>query len=76
MQEPDDFTPENQALPPLAKSFPNSAKALRGELEVPEREITLTNGETVTLYDATGPQGHDLRTGLLGEFVEVVRAVG
>jgi len=37
---------------------------MTGDLDVPSREITLTNGEVVTTYDTTGPQGHDLEKGL------------
>ena len=44
-------------LAPLATSFPNSEKVHRGELRVPERTITLTNGEVMRTYDTTGPQG-------------------
>src|SRR5688500_17965448 len=34
-------------------------------LRVPMREVTLTGGEPpVTLYDTSGPQGHDVRSGL------------
>jgi phosphomethylpyrimidine synthase len=51
-------------LPPLATSFPNSRKVERGEFAVPEREITLTNGERLSVYDTTGPQGCDIRKGL------------
>jgi phosphomethylpyrimidine synthase len=32
-----------------------SRKAYRGELQVPVREVPLTNGEVVTLYDTSGP---------------------
>jgi phosphomethylpyrimidine synthase len=32
-----------------------SRKAYRGELRVPLREVPLTNGEVVTLYDTSGP---------------------
>ena len=28
------------------------------------REIALTNGETLRVYDTSGPQGHDVRDGL------------
>ena len=46
-----------------------SRKAYRGELRVPVREVPLTNGEVVTLYDTSGPYTDpdhplDLRTGL------------
>ncbi|MEO6596304.1 MAG: phosphomethylpyrimidine synthase ThiC [Planctomycetota bacterium] len=51
-------------LRPLAESFPNSAKATVSELEVPVRDIRLTNGDVVRVYDTTGPQGHDPKRGL------------
>jgi phosphomethylpyrimidine synthase len=46
-----------------------SRKAYRGELRVPVREVPLTNGEVVTLYDTSGPYTDpdhplDLQTGL------------
>src|SRR5262252_5801950 len=46
-------------LPPLSQSFPNSRKVTHGDLQVPARDITLSNGERLTVYDTTGPQGHD-----------------
>src|SRR5215207_4991963 len=58
-------------LPPLqpsdfASAFPNSAKVHVEEsgVRVPMREITLTNGSSLRLYDASGPQGHAVRDGL------------
>ncbi len=54
--EPSDFT----------AAFPSSRKVYvecHG-VRVPMREITLTNGETVRVYDTSGPQGHDPRQGL------------
>ena len=58
-------------LPPLLVSdftsaFPNSRKVYvegRG-VRVPMREIALTNGESLRVYDTSGPQGHDARAGL------------
>lgn len=50
---------------PLADSFPSSRKVVAaGDLPVPARQIDLTNGETITVYDTTGPQGQDPRLGL------------
>jgi phosphomethylpyrimidine synthase len=49
---------------PLAASFPQSRKVLHAELPVPARQIQLTNGETFTVYDTTGPQGYDPAAGL------------
>ena len=57
-------TGASNSLNPLSTSFPGSQKVLTGELDVPTREITLTNGEVVTTYDTTGPQGHDVENGL------------
>ena len=57
-------TGASDSLNPLSTSFPSSQKVMTGDLDVPSREITLTNGEVVTTYDTTGPQGHDLEQGL------------
>ncbi len=52
-------------VPPLAQSFPSSAKVERGDLAVPSRVIELTNGEPpIEVYDTTGPQGFHPRDGL------------
>ncbi len=51
-------------LSSLDQSFPNSGKVSRGELDVPSREITLTNGDKLEVYDTTGPQGLDPEKGL------------
>ena len=32
--------------------------------KIPTREVRLTNGETIHLYETSGPQGYDVRTGL------------
>ena len=64
-------TPDPLA-PPAAESydeaFPRSTKVFvegpRG-VRVPVREIALSGGESpLRVYDATGPQGHDVRQGL------------
>ena len=51
------------SLPPLAESFPGSSKRyLNGadeQIKVPARHVRLTNGETIELYDTTGPHGED-----------------
>ncbi|MFB6351274.1 MAG: phosphomethylpyrimidine synthase ThiC, partial [Bradymonadaceae bacterium] len=46
--------------------YPSSRKVYEREddLEVPFREVGLTNGEVVRLYDTTGPQGFDPAEGL------------
>ncbi|MCA1559876.1 MAG: phosphomethylpyrimidine synthase ThiC [Acidobacteria bacterium] len=59
-------------LPPLQSSdfttaFPNSRKVYveQAGVRVPMREITLGGGEPpLRVYDASGPQGHDVREGL------------
>jgi len=54
----------SRGLRPLSESFPGSAKIEVGDLHVPQREIRLADGETLRVYDTTGPQGHDPRSGL------------
>jgi len=62
-------------LPPLSHSLPASEKVtLGGELRVPVRDISLSNGETLQVYDTTGPQGHDPRQGLPGRRADWVSA--
>jgi phosphomethylpyrimidine synthase len=51
-------------LPPLSESFPASTKIEVSDLRVPMREIRLTNGETLTVYDTSGPQDVDPHRGL------------
>src|SRR5690242_19691097 len=58
-------------LPPLQPSdfssaFPNSTKVYveEGGVRVPMREIALTNGDAIRVYDTSGPQGCDVRQGL------------
>jgi phosphomethylpyrimidine synthase len=55
---------EAKGLRPLSESFPNSDKVVISDLEVPARDIRLTNGEMVRVYDTTGPQGIDPKQGL------------
>jgi phosphomethylpyrimidine synthase len=59
------------SLPPLqssdfAAAFPSSRKIYveEGRVRVPVREIALSNGESVRVYDTSGPQGCDVRAGL------------
>jgi phosphomethylpyrimidine synthase len=59
------------SLPPLQTSdftsaFPNSTKVYveHHGLRVPMREIALTTGEVLRVYDTSGPQGADVHTGL------------
>ncbi len=60
-----DTRPEaSTGLPPLSQSFPRSRKVTIGDLAVPAREISLTNGETLRVYDTTGPEGQDPHRGL------------
>jgi len=53
-----------KGLRPLRESFPNSNKVTASDLQVPQREILLTNGETLRVYDTTGPQGFPSKQGL------------
>src|SRR6478609_1819967 len=51
----------------FANAFPGSSKVYvdgPSGVRVPMREIALTNGETLRVYDASGPHGHDVREGL------------
>src|SRR5207302_11212061 len=61
----------------FATAYPNSRKVYDDRparltaggpettLRVPMREVTLGGGEPpIRLYDTSGPQGHDVRTGL------------
>jgi phosphomethylpyrimidine synthase len=69
---PSSIRAPRRALPPAAESyaeaFPRSSKVhLEGPrgVRVPMREIALSGGEPpLRVYDATGPQGHDVRVGL------------
>ena len=53
-------------LPPISESFPASKKVMLGtELQVPVREISLSNDEDpIQVYDTTGPQAYDVKDGL------------
>ena len=50
----------------VASAFPNSRKVyVDGPgVRVPFREIALSNGETLRVYDTSGPQEYDVRDGL------------
>jgi phosphomethylpyrimidine synthase len=50
----------------FTSAFPGSQKVyVDGPgVRVPFREIVLTNGETLRVYDTSGPHGHDVREGL------------
>jgi phosphomethylpyrimidine synthase len=50
--------------PSLANSFPQSRKITHGDLQVPVREISLTDGQILEVYDTTGPQDVDPHRGL------------
>src|SRR3954451_20363173 len=59
------FTP--LAASDFAAAFPNSRKIYvdgQSGVRVPMREIALTNGESLRVYDSSGPSGHDVREGL------------
>jgi len=50
----------------FVNAFPHSRKVyVEGPhgVRVPMREIALSNGETLRVYDSSGPQGGDVRTG-------------
>ncbi len=51
-------------IPSISQSFPGSEKVHLGSERVPQRRINLTNGESLDVYDTSGPQGHDPRKGL------------
>jgi phosphomethylpyrimidine synthase len=55
---------ESLGLRPLNESFPKSDKVSISDLEVPARDIRLTNGDMMRVYDTTGPQGHEPKDGL------------
>ena len=72
MNAPDRFT---QLLALAREPFPASRKTWitgsRKDLRVPVREVSLSNGESVTLYDTSGPYTDpatdiDVRRGLPG----------
>ena len=50
----------------FANAFPSSKKVYVEQhgVRVPMREISLTNGESLRVYDTSGPQGHDVTGGL------------
>src|SRR5215216_6900177 len=52
-----DFT---SAFPASRKVYVDGPSGVR----VPMREIVLTNGDTLRVYDSSGPHGHDVREGL------------
>ena len=59
------FTPLEASA--FASAFPSSRKVYvdgPNGLRVPMREIALSNGEALRVYDASGPHGHDVREGL------------
>ena len=76
----------------FTSAYPNSRKVLETRkasltpegpsvtLEVPVREVALSGGEpSIRLYDTSGPQGHDVRTGLpklRAPWIEARRATG
>jgi phosphomethylpyrimidine synthase len=61
----EDGVSDMRELPPLEQSFPSSQKVEEGELRVPFRVISLAGDEPpLKVYDTTGPQGCDVRTGL------------
>jgi phosphomethylpyrimidine synthase len=64
MSTPNSYSP---LLPSdITDAFPASRKVFVEEhgVQVPVREISLTNGESLRVYDTSGPQGYDVRAGL------------
>jgi phosphomethylpyrimidine synthase len=59
-------TPSPRQSSDFSTAFPGSRKVYVEErgVRVPMREIVLTNGETLRVYDTSGPHGVDARTGL------------
>ncbi|WP_395702187.1 phosphomethylpyrimidine synthase ThiC [Aquabacterium sp.] len=59
MNAPEHLPPLAERLALTREPFPASRKAYlagsRADLQVPLREVQLTNGETVSLYDTSGP---------------------
>jgi phosphomethylpyrimidine synthase len=51
----DTARPLDERLALSRQPFPASKKIHAGDLRVPMREVALTNGETITLYDTSGP---------------------
>src|SRR5689334_8131165 len=59
------YTPLTSA--DFSSAFPSSKKVYvdgSAGIRVPMREISLTNGEMLRVYDTSGRQGHDVREGL------------
>ncbi len=59
--------PKHEPLPPLETDLPSSRKVFLadGDIRVPTREIVVSGGDPpVRVYDTSGPQGHDVQTGL------------
>jgi phosphomethylpyrimidine synthase len=69
---PGDHMSTRPSYTPLAASdftsaFPSSRKVYvdgPSGVRVPMREIVLSNGDTLRVYDSSGPHGHDVREGL------------
>ncbi len=62
-----DDAPPTSTLLPIEEELPSSRKVFveAGDLRVPVREISLSDGNaSLRVYDTTGPQGHDVRSGL------------
>jgi len=57
-------TAPQPGLRPLSESFPHSDKVEVGDLGVPARDIRLTNGDMLRVYDTSGPQGCNVRDGV------------
>ncbi|MHB0982495.1 MAG: phosphomethylpyrimidine synthase ThiC [Thiobacillus sp.] len=76
----------NQLLALTRQPFPASRKSFTSgvqhpQIRVPMREVALSNGESVTLYDTSGPYTHpeaeiDVRKGLAGVRSDWIEARG
>jgi len=60
---PSNARAERTPLPSTHKAFVERQHGAT-LLSVPHRRVHLTNGESLDLYDTSGPQGHDARAGL------------
>src|SRR3954463_4797946 len=65
------MTKSTADTPPSAADFTSAYPSSRkvyvdgpAGVRVPMREIVLSNGETLRVYDSSGPQGGDVRAGL------------
>ena len=55
---------DDAAIQPLPRSRKAYVEGSRPDLRVPVRQVHLTNGQSVTLYDTSGPIGTGLSTAI------------